>query len=803
MDRREHGRALIAQIESIQAGVREAAPEADVPHDLPETYELVLELDSAPGFPLSADEIEALTRGTDDIQVLHARWLETPDQQPFTKIILHVTYGSLALLAEKFRLFAEELTPAGNPRHAWAANLQRVGRAAFVALWTDTEPLPAEEELAWWQFWVRRAVGQEAFRALCEGLGVSTRSEVLTFPEHLVFIGQARRADLESSIELLNALAEVRRARPCNHEFTDLTPQEQQEWIDEAVQRIILPGENAPAVCLLDTGINRGHPLIAPLLAAQDNHTIFGDGDPSDGDDGDGHGTRMAGIAAYGDIRPLMLPSARWAQSHRLEGVRMFDETRPHEPQNYGEVTRQAVSLPEVSEPHRARVFSLPITENGPSTGVPSAWSAAIDSLAFGGEDENPRRRVIFVSAGNINAFEPDNANRYPVANEEARIESPAQAWNAITVGALTHRTEVREADPESAALATLAPEGGLSPHARTSADWDYHWPIKPDIVMEGGNIALHPDHGPERRDSLEPLTTSKRFRTHPIAPFRATSAATAAAARLGARVQAEYPGLWPETIRGLIVHSADWNATMLGGLDPHRPGVGPQVEGLLRRYGYGEPRPARAWASSRNEVTLFRQDELQPYAVSKGSVTINDCHIHRLNLPNELLESVGDTPCRMRVTLSSFTAPNPSASNRIPGSRYRYGGCLLRFRVRHRHESEANFLAQVSRAAEEEDSESLRDPAWALGRQLRNKGGSLVQDIWQGNAADLLTMNQIAVFPVKGWWAFRRFPTTSPWHHCYLRRIRYSLIISIEVMAEVPLYTEIQNLLSVPLDAA
>lgn len=789
----------MAQIEAIRTELSPTAQEEDELPDLPETYELVLELDSAPGFPLSADDIESLAKGK-NIQVLHARVLETPADEQFTKVILHVTYGSLDILVEKFRVFAEEDTLSGNPRYPWAANVQRIGKAVFAALWTDAEPLPDEGDSVWWQFWVRRDVGEDAFRKICEKLDVSTRMEVLTFPEHLVFIAKAKRIDLEKSIDLLNALSEVRLAQPCHHEFTDLSPDEQQEWIEDAVESISLPLENAPAVCLLDTGINRGHPLISPILATQDNHTIFADGDPSDGDTGDGHGTRMAGIAAYGDLRSLMLSPKQWIQSHWLEGVRMFDENRPHEPQNYGEITRQAISLPEIEKPYRDRVFSLPITERGFCSGIPSAWSAAIDSLAFGGEGEDVRQRLLFVSTGNINIFDPANAHRYPAVNVEALIESPAQAWNAITVGAITHRTEIREADPESAALASLAPEGGLSPHTRTSADWEAHWPIKPDIVMEGGNIALHPAYGPERRDSLEPLTTSKRYRTSPIAPFRATSAATAAAAGLGAQIQAKYPGLWPETIRGLIVHSAEWNPRMLNGLNPHQAGVGKQVENLLRCYGHGEPRAARALASSQNEVTLFRQDELQPYAGSQGSASINDCHIHRLSLPKNLLQGIGDTMCRMRVTLSSFTAPNPSASNRIPGSRYRYGGCLLRFRVRNSNESEANFMSQVSRAAEEDESQSHRDPAWALGRQLRTKGGSLVQDIWQGNAADLLTMDQIAVFPVKGWWALRRFSRTSPWYNCHLRRMRYSIIISIEVMADVPLYTEIQNLISVPL---
>jgi hypothetical protein len=60
--------------------------------------------------------------------------------------------------------------------------------------------------------------------------------------------------------------------------------------------------------------------------------------------------------------------------------------------------------------------------------------------------------------------------------------------------------------------------------------------------------------------------------------------------------------------------------------------------------------------------------------------------------------------------------------------------------------------------------------------------------------------MNQIAVYPKKGWWASRTFKSDSPWHQCNRRAIPYSLIVSIETMADVPIYTEISNILSIPL---
>jgi hypothetical protein len=417
------------------------------------------------------------------------------------------------------------------------------------------------------------------------------------------------------------------------------------------------------------------------------------------------------------------------------------------------------------------------------------------------------------ISAGNVDIFGLGTAFEYPTENQRAPIQEPAQAWNAISVGALTHRSVIGEADPESRLLQPIAAAGELSPYSCTGISWDVHWPIKPEIVMEGGNAGIHPLHGPERRDSLDLLSTSASIQQRPISPLRATSAATALAARLAGEIYARNPTYWPETIRGLLVHSARWSGVMLDGVNPFRPFTRQErakFVGVLRTYGFGEPDSKRASYSSEQAVTLIREDTLVPYEGNAGQAKLKDCHIHDLKLPSGLLREQGEVTCTMRVTLSYFTAPNPSASNRIPGSRYRYGGCLLRFRVRHKDEDQATFERRVAREAEEGEevnddqdgeAESLNDRSWALGPKLRGKAGSIVHDVWQGSAADLAQMDRIAVFPAKGWWASRSFKRESPWHRCHRRPIRYSLIVSIEVSADVAIYTAIRNLLQIPID--
>ncbi len=76
-----------------------------------------------------------------------------------------------------------------------------------------------------------------------------------------------------------------------------------------------------PYVCLLDTGVNNGHPLIAPALADSDLHTV----EPAWGtDDAEGHGTAMAGLALAGDLTDALALDEPIEIGHRLESVKLL-----------------------------------------------------------------------------------------------------------------------------------------------------------------------------------------------------------------------------------------------------------------------------------------------------------------------------------------------------------------------------------------------------------------------------------------------------------------------------------------------
>ncbi|HVK57050.1 MAG TPA: S8 family peptidase, partial [Burkholderiales bacterium] len=373
------------------------------------------------------------------------------------------------------------------------------------------------------------------------------------------------------------------------------------------------------------------------------------------------------------------------------------------------------------------------------------------------------------------------------------------QSWNALTVGAYTERTT--NDDPTFNGWSPFARAGDVAPASRSSVNWSWkkHAPYKPDLVAEGGNRLLSPD-GTEvsNEDVVSLLTTSGRITGQLFEVSADTSAACALVSRQAAILMTEYPEYWPETIRGLLVHSAEWTERMserFGVLHrKHSPKVAKET--MLRSVGYGVPNLERARYSASHALTLVAQDEVQPFIKDAQAKDSTDPKLHEMRLyqlpwPIEVLQQLPpEIDVKLRVTLSYFIEPNPG--RRSYRQRYSYQSHGLRFEVIRPGQSLPNFRAYINGLAEMEeyDGPEGESDGWQLGPQLRTRG-SLHSDTWTGSAAALADMYTIAVYPVGGWWKYRT--AQDRWQHT----VRYSLIVSIDVPDEsVDIYSVVENLI-------
>lgn len=533
------------------------------------------------------------------------------------------------------------------------------------------------------------------------------------------------------------------------------------------------------------TGVNNGHQLLSAVIDDTDLQTV----NPAWGaDDSEGHGTAMAGLALVGDLSDALDSNEPIEIWHRLESVKLLpaDGENIGDPKHHGYLTIEAIARPEIREPNRRRIFSLPVTaRDNRDRGRPSAWSAALDSLAADVDGDGLTPRLLIVSAGNID--DPTAWVESPSSNSTDSIHDPAQSWNALTVGAFTNLVHITE--PDAGGYQPIAQAGGLSPFSTTSSTWQAHWPLKPDVVFEGGNAAKD-RLGAVWMPSLSLLTSYHLTAERLFTTANATSAATALAARMAAQVMAVYPVLRPETIRGLIVHSAEWTDTMKRDFLPENRQSKNDYAQLVRHCGFGVPDLGRALWSVSNSLTLVVEETLYPFErQAQKQPTLRDMNLHQLPWPIAELEMLGETQVELRVTLSYFIEPNPS--ERGFRSRYRYESHGLRFDVRRPYESENDFRARINAAARDEE-EGLRprgdDPGWLIGPRNRHKG-SLHSDIWHGSAADLASRGTLVVYPALGWWKTRLRLER------YDMAARYALIVSIRAPEiDVELYGAIAS---------
>lgn len=789
LDRGQHAGALQAELEVGKQALAAAAGEWRQWEHIRERG-LVLEIESVPRIDVDPKDLDKPKYG---FQLLNTKRVTTPDRGPIQYSTWFVPEGKLP---DFERLLAEYAAAAqGNKGHrVLVDSIAHLRVAAAQQLWTEPEPWPEANAAFWFECWLRapdpdaRVRVLEQFRVEAERVGIKAGMMELRLREHTVLMAFGTPQQFTVSSALLACVSELRRGRDIAGYTEALSVDEQAAWAAELAARIELPADDL-AICVLDTGVNRGHPILSAALPEADNQTIRPAWGGADDHGGRGHGTPMAGICLLGDVDMQLAGNDQVRPPAVLEGVKIVPPPalKNTDEKAAGAYTAQGIATAEIHRPQRRRVWCLATSMEGPNDGKPSSWSAELDQLAAGIDREDRRSRLIVLAAGNV---AQEQWGGYPAVNFSTTPDNPAQAWNPLVVGAYTSMA----GDPQLHDVGPpWAPPGSLAPCSPTSRPWgEDRWPYRPDVVFEGGNAeTAGPGNVPLMRPDLQPLSLSADFTQGAFCSFGGTSPAAAQASHFAACLWREYPAFRPETLRALICHSAEWFGPMRAQLDPALSEKQKHQQ-LLRTFGYGVPNLDRALATSRSRVTLVAERALQPFHRERGVITPYQMDVFALPWAGAALAANPHAEVTIKVTLSYFVEPNPG--NRGYSSIYRYAGCQLRFRVSDPGQERADLVSAVSAAAENNDAggepaEAPRfppDPRWQLGPKGATRG-SLHSDAWKGTAAEAADMKHIAVYPMTGWWRTRpqqgKVNAVQP----------YSLIVTLECPGQdIDLYTEI-----------
>ncbi len=447
------------------------------------------------------------------------------------------------------------------------------------------------------------------------------------------------------------------------------------------------PPAEAPVIGIVDSG-STDHPLLSPSLVSS-----LGVPDALGTADIWGHGTKVAGIAAFGDIRECV-DRKIFESPVRIISVKVVnDEGRFDDAATIPDQMEKAIR---VLQERGCRIVNVALGDAHRISydgGRVSPWAATLDTLA------RELDIVIIVSAGNSSAGvrapwgdEAEQITRtYPdyLVSAENRIVEPATAAIALTVGSLAHANGLPTDGSGGAELRAIASLNLPTPVTRSGPGVNDS--IKPDLVDFGGTVLF--DGMTQRIVSGDQYASAGMLTLRPdylgglLTSSTGTSMAAPRIAYKAALLVRAMPTASANMIRALLAVSASSPAEALECLQRFGP------DGQRACLGYGIPDVARALDSEERRV-IFIAD--------RQELATDQFALYRVPLPSEFQKTKGKR--HIRVSLA-FDPP-------VRHTRLEYLGLRLNYHLIRGMEPEAIFEHFRHRTKEEGAFEKLPDSA-------------------------------------------------------------------------------------------
>lgn len=467
---------------------------------------------------------------------------------------------------------------------------------------------------------------------------------------------------------------------------------------------VVGPGEAAPGVVVLDSGLATGHPLLG--AAVGDSQGFL----PGEGaQDDHGHGTHVAGLALYGDFE-RSVRAGSFVPTLRLFSGRILDKHNENTTGFVENLIEEAVRY--FFKEYSAKVYNLSFGDaNKPYLGGHlKGLSVTLDTLSR-------ELGVLFVvAAGNhrIGEDSPEGLawrDNYPdyLLEEPWRIIEPAPALNVLTVGSLSRHTQTFNSQRYSLDPAEVPVTQAGQPSPFTRGGYSVDGAIKPELMAHGGNWALNTRAGYDllvRDSGLGVISTNHRFASG--APFvvdTGTSMAAPQVAHLAASIFREHPRASANFLRALLCLNAEMPKPSQDLITQNRA--------FRSVCGYGQV----------SEAALHRSLENAPTLIADGAIENKRHHFYEIPIPEDFT-SGGQRRLR-EIAVSLAYTPF------VRSTRIKYRATRVDFRLVTAPDLE-QVTTMFNRGTDREDYKNIPElKTAAIGQQVRSKG-TVQADFWR-----------------------------------------------------------------------
>ncbi|BAP55202.1 subtilisin-like serine protease [Thioploca ingrica] len=420
------------------------------------------------------------------------------------------------------------------------------------------------------------------------------------------------------------------------------------------------PDENAVGILIIDSGIISNHPMLEKCVGSAEN---FQTGQ-KETHDTVGHGTAVAGCAAYGNIELCLknkefnpsnwIFSAKimYAEKNNLNGMvsAIYDPEKLIEHQ-FKDAVESFLSNPD----YHIRVVNISLGNSN------EVWhknyhrqlplAALIDELAFIFSDV-----VFIVSAGNrspSDVFETiaeikDNYPAYLTENPDFKIINPATSALALTVSSIAGvaKIEKERYDGTKQIKTVIAEENQPSPFTRTG--FGINGMIKPELVEYGGNLILFRNHGRISEDRGGKIALLNNKTTDNIIQFDyGTSFSAPKVAHLAGRIANQFPQRSGLFIKNMLLVEADYPFTPSKEFYSTKDKKAAETK-HLSICGFGLSNFDRTVNSYSNRAVLW----------DEGKIGLNQIKVYSLQLPDIFFTERGKKTIIITLTFSPDTRP-------------------------------------------------------------------------------------------------------------------------------------------------